>query len=106
MECAERFQRVDQPLHEQQVVPLRTIRNAPRVSRATFERGRKFLRDCLHPPTVRDRERAGCRCAPARNVSAHGSVRESVADGHVFSGKRIRRARVIDAQLAAAWRNA
>lgn len=63
MHDAERIHRIDQLLHERQVVPLSEMLKALGVSRATFKRDLAYLRDRFNAPIEYDRERGGYRFA-------------------------------------------
>lgn len=61
MNRTERFYKIDQMLHERQVVPIDVFLEELDVSRATFKRDMAYLRDRLHAPIVWDREASGYR---------------------------------------------
>lgn len=59
MNRTERFYKIDQMLHERQVVPIEEFLEELDVSRATFKRDIEYLRDRLHAPIVWDRDAGG-----------------------------------------------
>lgn len=61
MDRTERFYRIDQLLHERQVVPLDVFLSELGISRATFKRDLEYLRERLHAPIVWDRDAGGYR---------------------------------------------
>jgi predicted DNA-binding transcriptional regulator YafY len=61
MHDAERIHRIDQLLHERQVVPVSDMLKALGVSRATFKRDLAYLRDRFNAPIEYSRELGGYR---------------------------------------------
>lgn len=61
MTRTERFYKIDQMLHERRMVLIEVFLEELDVSRATFQRDMKYLRDRLHAPIVWDRDAGGYR---------------------------------------------
>jgi len=69
MDRLERFYKIDQLLHERQVVPVRAFLERLDISLATFKRDLEYMRSRLHAPIEWDRERRGYRyVAPAQHA--------------------------------------
>jgi len=69
MDRLERFYKMDQLLHERQIVPVRSFLERLDISLATFKRDLEYMRSRLHAPIEWDRERRGYRyVAPAQNA--------------------------------------
>lgn len=73
MNRTERFYKIDQLLHERQVVPIEVFLDELDVSRATFKRDLEYMRDRLHAPIVWNREAGGYHF---ENASAVGPAYE------------------------------
>ena len=73
MNRTERFYKIDQLLHERQVVPIEVFLDELDVSRATFKRVLEYMRDRLHAPIVWNREAGGYHF---ENASAVGPAYE------------------------------
>lgn len=74
MDRTERFYRIDQLIHERQLVSFQQLLDTLEVSRATLKRDLEYMRNRLNAPIVWDREAGGYRFDKA--VSTAGATYE------------------------------